>query len=86
MLPGDIAARKKTNEQARHTIDTHLVERKQADHVLPYTDQTFKKAAIEWLVSTNQVCDSEFPFNYSFRVNLKLSSLLPRSIILNSKK
>lgn len=69
MLPGDVAARKKANEQAQHTIDSHLVERKAADRILPYTDQTFKKAAIEWLISTNQV--SKFSFNYSFRTNIK---------------
>jgi hypothetical protein len=84
MLPGDIAAHKKANNQPQHTIDSHLVERKLADHVLPYMDQTFKKVAIEWLISTNQVC--EFLFDYSFHVNLKCSSLLPYSIILNSKK
>jgi hypothetical protein len=56
MLAGDIATRKKENDQAQHTIDAHLTECKLADRVLPYSDKTFKKAAIQWLVSTDQVC------------------------------
>lgn len=64
MLPDDIAAHKKANEQAQHTIDSHLVDHKPADRVRPYTDQTFKKVAIEWLILTNQV--RELPFNYNF--------------------
>jgi hypothetical protein len=84
MLPSDIAARKKANEHTQHTIDSHLVQHKLADHVLSYTDQTFEKAAIKWLISTNQVL--EFPFNHIFCVNLKCFSLLLCLIILNSRK
>jgi hypothetical protein len=73
MLPRDIAARKKASEQVQHTIDSHLVERKPADRVLPYTDQAFMKAAIEWLISTNQVHDSEFPLIITFM----LTSIIP---------
>jgi hypothetical protein len=56
MLAGDIAARKKQNEQAQHTINTYLMERKLTDRVLPYSDKAFMTAAIQWLVSTDQVC------------------------------
>jgi hypothetical protein len=54
MLPGDISARKKENERAQHTIDSHLTERKLTDRILPYSDKTFRKAAIEWLIATDQ--------------------------------
>lgn len=54
-LPGDVAARKKKADQAQRSLDADLVERKLAK-VLPYTDQLFKTAAIQWLVATDQVC------------------------------
>jgi hypothetical protein len=73
MLAGDIAARKKGNEQAQHTINTHLVERKLTDRVLPYSDKAFRTAAIQWLVSTDQVrCCS--PRNYIFIAELNFTA------------
>jgi hypothetical protein len=73
MLAGDIAARKKENEQAQHTIDSHLTERKLTDRVLPYSDKAFRKAAIQWLIATDQVCCS--PRNYIFTAELNFYSL-----------
>ena len=55
-LPGDVTARKKKAVQAQRTLDADLVEKKLAKKVLPYSDQLFKTAAIEWLVATDQVC------------------------------
>jgi hypothetical protein len=55
MLPGDIKARKEKAEHAQQTINAHLTERKLAERVVPYSDKLFKKAAIEWLVATDQV-------------------------------
>jgi hypothetical protein len=55
-LLGDITARKKKAEQAQRTLDADLVEKKLAKRVVPYSDQLFKTAAIQWLVSTDQVC------------------------------
>ena len=55
-LPGDIAARKKKVEQAQRTLDASLVEKKLTKKVVPYSDQLFKTAAIQWLVATDQVC------------------------------
>jgi hypothetical protein len=55
MLPGDVKARKKKAERAQQAIDSHLTERKLANRVVPYSDKLFKKAAIEWLVATDQV-------------------------------
>ena len=55
MLPGDVKARKKKAEHAQQAIDSHLIERKLAERVVPYSDKLFKKAAVEWLVATDQV-------------------------------
>ncbi|KAG2032383.1 hypothetical protein BDR03DRAFT_874095 [Suillus americanus] len=53
-LPGDVAAEKKKVAQAQQTIDAHVTERKISERVIPYSDQLFRKAAIEWLIATDQ--------------------------------
>jgi hypothetical protein len=55
-LPGDVAAEKKKVMQAQQTIDAHVTEHKILERVIPYSDQLFRKAAIEWLIATDQVC------------------------------
>ena len=55
-LPGDVAAHKKKAEQPQLTLDASLVEKKLTKGVVPYLDQLFKTAAIQWLVVTDQVC------------------------------
>ena len=55
MLPGDVKACKKKTEHAQQAIDSHLTERKLAERIVPYSDKSSKKAAIEWLVATDQV-------------------------------
>ena len=55
-LPEDITAHKKKVEQAQRTLDADLVEKKLVKRLVPYSDQLFKKAAIQWLASTDQVC------------------------------
>ena len=55
MLPGDVGARKKEREESQRTIDSHLTERKLVDRIMPYSDKIFRKAAIEWLIATDQV-------------------------------
>ena len=54
-LPGDIKKRRREAEEASQTLDRHLKEKKQPDRVVPYSDNLFRQAAIEWLVSTDQV-------------------------------
>ncbi|KIM77741.1 hypothetical protein PILCRDRAFT_47046, partial [Piloderma croceum F 1598] len=62
MLPGDVKARKEKAEHTQQTINSHLTERKLSERVLPYSDKQFKKAAIEWLVSTDQPIQAlEYP-------------------------
>ncbi|KAG1747186.1 uncharacterized protein EDB91DRAFT_1048679 [Suillus paluster] len=52
MLPGDVKARK--DDVAQQSIDAHLTEWKLAERVVSYSDKSFKQAAIEWLVATDQ--------------------------------
>jgi len=54
-LPGDLAAKKRKAAQAQQQIDVHLTECKLSERTVPYTHQNFRKAAIEWLVATDQV-------------------------------
>ena len=56
MLPGDIKACKKKAELSWQAINSHLIECKLTERAIPYSDKLFKKAAIEWLVATDQVC------------------------------
>ncbi|KAG2353316.1 hypothetical protein BDR07DRAFT_1309955, partial [Suillus spraguei] len=53
-LPGNIKAEKEKTAQAQQTINAHLTECKLSEHMIPYTDKLFKKAAIEWLIATDQ--------------------------------
>lgn len=61
MLPKDAEQRRKqaTAEKQRR-IDPHLVEKAQKERILPYSDDLFCSAAIEWLVSTDQVGTKQF--------------------------
>ena len=56
MLAADATQRNKAATLARQgTLDGHLQEIPQAQHIVPYSDAAFRNAAIEWLVSTDQV-------------------------------
>jgi hypothetical protein len=57
-LPGDIKKHKEAAEQATRTLDQDLVKKKQSAHVVPYSDQAFCQASIEWLIATDQVNNS----------------------------
>lgn len=56
MLPKDAEKRRK-DIQAKNQLrlDPHLREKPQKERTIPYTDELFRDAAIEWLVSTDQV-------------------------------
>lgn len=54
-LPGDVKRRKAAVEIQTGTLDRDLKEKKIAERVERYTDKAFIKAAIEWLVVTDQV-------------------------------
>ena len=56
MLPKDAEKCRKdalANDQSR--LDPHLREKPQREVIIPYSDERFRDAAIEWLVSTDQV-------------------------------
>ena len=57
ILPKD--AEKHCNDAAADKqlcLDPHLREKPQKERVIPYDDDLFRDAAIELLVSTDQVC------------------------------
>jgi hypothetical protein len=56
MLANDVSARKKAAAISRQeTLDSHLTQRPPTDRVVQYSETSFRAAAIEWLVSTDQV-------------------------------
>jgi hypothetical protein len=57
MLPKDLKARReKAKADAQMTLDPHLEEIPAKKHIVPYSDALFLRVAIEWLISTDQVC------------------------------
>lgn len=54
-LPGDIKKQKAAVEEATRTLDRDLREKKLSEQVIPYSDKLFHRAAIEWLVVTDQL-------------------------------
>jgi hypothetical protein len=57
-LPGDIKKQKAAVEEATRTLDCDLREKKLSERVIPYSDKLFHRAAIEWLMATDQVRNS----------------------------
>ena len=57
-LPGDIKKWKAAVEEATRMLDHDLREKKLSERVIPYSDKLFRRAAIEWLVVTDQVRNS----------------------------
>lgn len=59
MLPEFTARQRQGQEDKRQqSITEHLVEREPREHVVPYSDERFKRAALEWVIATNQVWDA----------------------------
>jgi hypothetical protein len=58
MLPKDSKARReKAKANAQTSLDPHLEEMPIKKCVVPYSDALFQRVTIEWLVSTDQVCN-----------------------------
>jgi hypothetical protein len=56
MLPEDTKRRRENAKASSQTrLDSHLKEKPAKEMVIPYTDQAFREAAIEWLIATDQV-------------------------------
>jgi uncharacterized protein YecT (DUF1311 family) len=60
MLPDDTKARRadlhKKFQQTQ--LNEHFNAATPEDHPEPYSDALFKEAAIQWLIETDQVCDT----------------------------
>lgn len=57
-LPGDVKRRKATEDVVRvRTLDSDLRERK-IEQRIPYSHKNLRRAAVEWLVATDQVSNS----------------------------
>lgn len=58
-LPRDVQGRRNAADKAAtRTLDRDLTERKLSERVIPYSHKGFCQAAIEWLISTDQVSSS----------------------------
>ncbi|KAF8336804.1 hypothetical protein F5887DRAFT_890955 [Amanita rubescens] len=71
MLPKDAENRRKdalANNQSR--LDPHLREKQQKEAVIPYSDERFRDAAIEWLVSTDQPIQAFEHRSYQNMINI----------------
>jgi hypothetical protein len=58
MLPEDAQARRLAavaENVKQGTLDDHVRELAPTERVVPYSDKLFREAAVEWLISTNQV-------------------------------
>lgn len=59
MLPGDAKKRKKAvvDDNLRQThVKEHFSVAAPEDKPVPFNEATFKQAALEWLIQTDQVC------------------------------
>jgi hypothetical protein len=59
MLPKDARNRQHAKVEAQPDLHPHLKEK---PRVIPYTDASFRDAAVEWLVSTDQVSENVVEF------------------------
>ena len=67
MLPKDAEkCRKDIQAKNQPRLNPHLQEKPQKERTIPYTDKLFCDTAIEWLVSTDQVCKANFLNLYNF--------------------
>ena len=68
-LAGDVKIRKAavvaTPPPNQSSLDKHLAEKPQPERVTPYLDASFRDAAIEWLIATDQVCSMITLFDLS---------------------
>jgi hypothetical protein len=59
MLPKDTKNRRHaTMKDTQQRLDPHLEEKPPRERVITYTDDLFREAAIQWLVSTDQVSEA----------------------------
>ncbi|KAJ7437945.1 hypothetical protein FB451DRAFT_1060662, partial [Mycena latifolia] len=87
-LPGDrkTAAEKKkaVAPDIQPTLDDHLKEIPPKEVIIPYSDEAFREAAIEWLVATDQPIDAlEHP---KFVEMIDISSRAKNGVRISGRK
>jgi hypothetical protein len=73
-LPGDVIKRKAAAEEVTCTLDCDLKEKKLSEQIVPYSDKLFLRAAVEWLVATDQVRICPYDQFFCFMVFLHSQS------------
>lgn len=43
------------NREKQSSLDPHLKEQEAKERVVPFSEELFREAAIEWLIATDQV-------------------------------
>ncbi|THU92943.1 hypothetical protein K435DRAFT_586643, partial [Dendrothele bispora CBS 962.96] len=80
-LPKDVKARKAqavANAERQTTVNEHFPIKGPSERVIPYSDQLFKEASEDWLVSTDQpICAFEHP---KFRNMIDIASRAPTGV------
>ncbi|KAG8219139.1 hypothetical protein J3R82DRAFT_4958 [Butyriboletus roseoflavus] len=83
MLPEDSQDRKKaaiSTNLKQSALDTHLREPTAIEKVVLYTDQLFHKAAIKWLITTNQPLQAVE--HLSFKKMIDIASRASKGVII----
>ncbi|KAJ7181815.1 hypothetical protein C8R46DRAFT_885243, partial [Mycena filopes] len=85
-LEADVKARKAAAAEAQklqqQTLDAHLRER--PERVIPYSDQVFRDAALEWLIATDQpIAALEHP---KFKEMINIASRATDGVKIPSRK
>jgi len=66
-------------------VTNHFAKAEPQEKIIPYSDELFKQAAVEWLIATDQV--RVFPIHFPFMESLSLNpSRFKLCNILNFKK
>jgi hypothetical protein len=71
-LPNDVRERKKATKEktaSQLTLDPYLWDCPVKEKVIPWTDTLFQEAAIEWLITTDQVIHYQSESNMCLTVD-----------------
>jgi hypothetical protein len=79
MLPNDVKAHKDDKKLNQEILDPYLTEQQPTEHSKPYSDQAFKMAAIEWIITIDQVC-WVLSYIQLFKSTLLLPSLISKKV------
>ena len=74
-LPGDVKRRKEAAEEVIRTLDPDLREREKKIERIPYSHRIFRRAAVEWLVATDQVSNFILFMHYGSKISQPIQAL-----------